>query len=287
MTYLLIGVSLILAILGTFTKTFESGEEQGRSKVWKVTPWGYLVALFLMISAIGSGVNTYIDAEKQKKNDELNHRALSQQRLLALASLGSAYTKEGPLYITIRYWNDIDAQKHPEDHETFYEKHKNFPGFGIPISGYELSLEPSEGSHTAYLSGKLGEIPEMNRKDSQLTYDIEISPADVSHIWMIPGYHSLDEILFDFQSEREIGTLTIWKAGGAFTTQEIDKLKKMLSEDYCDLSITCFLRKKGANLRRVHLDIPVSATATHEGDKLSFTLQAGDPRVGSIAFTPF
>lgn len=288
MTYLLIGLSFVLAIIGTFTKTIESSDEEILSNGRKVTTWGYLVAILLLASAVASGVNTYVSAKEQKQKDEENRQALSQQRLLALASLGSAFTMAAPPYIGISFMHNIDMEKRPQDYEAFCEKHKDFPGFGIPVKGYLLLLEPTEDRKFEYASSKLSDSERVDESFGKLKYDMEMTPADVNHTWVIPGYRTLDEILFDFKSNSVIGTLTIWRADEKFSADEVAKLKKTLSKESGYLHIRVFLGKKGVNLRRVHVDIPVQAAdAVQDDKKVSFTLTAGDPTMDSISFTPF
>ena len=288
MGYLLIAISLVVAIVGLFSSTVETREEEGKPKVRRVTRWGYMVAALLVISAVANGFNAHVTAKNQKKKDEESRQALSQQRLLALAALGTAYTLAGKPFVAISYTHSIDMGKHPEKYEAFCEKHREFPGAGFPVKGYMLSLEPTGEDSFYFATGKTPEAETTAGIDNTMQYSMELTPEDVNHTWLIPGYETLDDLLFDFKSESKIGTLTFWRTTGNFTSSEVANLHAMINDEIDQLHVRCFLGKKGKDLGRVHLKIPVGATQPQlESGKLSFALIAEDPVIDSIPFTPF
>jgi|GEM_PF-6833736 len=292
-SYLLILISLILALLGTFTETFKSKENSQKKEL---TIWGYIIGLLLLISA---GVSIYSEcvAETNAKEKALKYeQSLSQQRFLSLLSAGSNFSLANQPILVFEYLYKIDTSGFAAD-SLYYNKLKCFPGFGIPVDSISFKLAINDSKTFSFNQGNIP-IKVQEEKNSgflikpqgdstigELVFNYEetnVGP-DVNYLFFLNGYETVIEALSDFKSERNIGSLSIFKKDMPFSESDKKDIMKMYSNDICFINI--YLKKNDTNARLPYIRIPIHFTIASVNDNvMELSLVTQEPYMDSYQF---
>lgn len=283
MSYLLILTSLLLGLLGTFTKTF--ADEQRR----KLTGWGKVVGVLLLVSAGLTAFDQFRSArarDKERRAEQASaesmRRTLSQQRLITLAALSTGFQLARPPLVMFSYPLSVDADD--ERYGAEYQKLEQFPGFGTPLAGYQLRLDLNDERAFSY---EHGEVPREGYNPGGLRYAPDPLPEEMGHTFQTGQYRTLDEVIFDFRPGREVGELRLWKEGGRFQPAEVARVREWLSPKRGTFYVQADITRRGSNLVYTHLQLPITLDRdTVEGGLLTFKLTVGDPEVTSYDHAP-
>lgn len=296
MSYLLILFSLLLAFLGTYTETYKEIDNKGKTKR-KLTIWGYTIGLLLLVSTAINIYMEHVSALAEQKKNEAYEKTISQQQFLSMLSIASNFSLADSPRIIFEYKYERDSAGWAND-TNYYKTLKNFPGFGIPLDSFALDLNINDYRRFAFSRGGLPttidegvasfDSTALNQDytfidDIQYTVEETNIGPDVNYIFQLAGYNSLVEVLSDFKSNRNIGSLLMFKKGKAFTQYDKRLIMKMYAEEHCFLNVV--LKKDDLNSRLPHVNIPLHFKIdSFKKDVVVLSIVTGEPFMDSYQF---
>lgn len=287
MSYILLALSLLLGLLGTFTETFHKADNAGGGR--KITIWGKAVGVLLVISAALSAYNIYIERSAAQKAAMEAQRSLSQQRLIAIAAASTSYQLKDQPYVGISYTVAADPNDTTE-YGREYSYYESFPGFGANLRGFAIHLSLTDNRSFLCQSGTPGSTPDdfTTFSGDTITYAIDTLPNEVNHLCLLDGYRALDEFLFEFRSGRAIGFLKLWKANGTFSEDDLSTITNSLADERGYFHSRAYMKRDSIDLYLAHIDVPINIGRTfRQGSFAAVELLAGEPTMDSQQFVPF
>ena len=135
-TMLLTLISLLLGLIGTFTKTSKDDKDGNK----KVTAWGYCLAVLLIVSTTTAIINQIENQKTNKINEEKQKEEVNQQRLLSLIAISSNFEIENNPYLNFAFYEQYNEKGELRDSaksSLYYQ----FPSFGIKDTKYVLEIK--------------------------------------------------------------------------------------------------------------------------------------------------
>jgi len=106
-TMLLTLISLLLGLIGTFTKTSKDDKDGNM----KVTAWGYCLAVLLIVSTTTAIINQIENQKRNKINEEKQKEEVNQQRLLSLIAISSNFEIENNPYLNFAFYEQYNEKR--------------------------------------------------------------------------------------------------------------------------------------------------------------------------------
>jgi hypothetical protein len=279
---MLLAISLLLGLIGTYTETFVT---PGETKKKKLTQWGVVVAVLLLLSTILTATSQYLSGIAERKRAAEMAEILSQQRLIAIASASVNYDLSSA-YIGISYPIQESAAANLHRYEREFDRAKLFLGLGIDFRRYRLDIIPNDLRSFSFYDGNVSVLNDSTEKADGLKYSLDQLPEEVSHLYTFNTYRTVDELLFDFRSGQKIGELTIWKDDGRCTNRDLKPVIATLARrGYFHIRI--YLKRDNANLYLAYIQIPLRIGATNtNNNECFFELIATEPVMNAVNFVP-
>jgi hypothetical protein len=282
MSYMLLAISLLLGLIGTFTETFDT---PGETKEKKLTQWGVMVGGLLLLSTVLTATSQYRSGIAERKRAAEMAEILSQQRLIAITSVSTKYDLRSA-YIGISYPIRKRTAANLRRYEREFDRAKLFLGLGVNFRRYRLNIAPNDLRSFSYYDRNVSVPNDSTEKADGLKHSLDQLPEEVSHLYTFNTYRTVDELLFDFRSGRKIGELMFWKDVGWCTNRDLKRVIATLSRRG-HFHIRIYLKRDSADLYLAYVEIPIRIGATNTNkDECFFELIATEPVMNSVSFAP-
>lgn len=275
-------ITLVLGLIGTFTKTSKDTEKGKR-----ITIWGAIVGILILISASITIISNLTQNKRNALAKESQEIENNNQRLLSLLSVSSNFQLKDNPYLLLEFNDELNQNGEPIN-PLESENIRQFPGFGIKDVSYTLELSISSGKHFidkgAAVVKQSNNSDTINSNNNSLAFQYEELNSSVNYLWTFIGYKNLTELLLDLQPKREIGTLTLKKKKG-LSNDDFEKINKYLCDDDRWL-IRIFLKNPNIENQFLNLSIPVKLIPKNDKEGKRFILIPGTAMIGSPQFDP-